>query len=343
MNKKNKFLKLVAGLLIYLPSLSCYQIVFEHPTFSKDQAKEIQSKLIHDPIACITKQFNPIQTISCTMMKRGLHVQADVEGFFASEECVKDFRDLPEDPLLYLSECSVDSCQLSRQYYEKAKVGRDFFDNFIASELVSKAGNKPVEYVNLGSGGLFEDARILSLAKQKGAGKLVIHLIDPLYVPYIHFLKINCMPTSCLIDRVERLNLSSEHYIPCAMSYSHSLFRVFTNYLTSLYGADNVTFHIYGNEDEYLNSIEHGDHDARRVIVLADASGVPVETPLVMGAFKKLAQHFNNNSIMAYLDPFYMFYFYPSTVTLPEGFEDVRTLDPHDYNDVETKLAQKKF
>lgn len=329
--------------IFYAPIAMGYQIAFENPTYTKAEALRIQSRLIHDPVACVKKQFHPIQDIDCAVARHKFQTPEQVKIFLESTECSNFFDYLPEDPILLLSECSVEACELSRAHFTVAQVARNFFDDFMASELASKASSGTVDYVNLGSGTLFEDARIMSIAQQKGVTSLAIHLIDPLYTDYINFLA-ERDENSYNLNELEVAQLREslpETYPLCTLPYFHALFRVFTDYLSALYGKGKITFYIYKNIEEYL-ALTKKSNKQPHVMFVADIAGDVQGNQKVYNAFSKLAEEsFNKDSSLSFLGPWAMMYKDPSDRPIPAGFEDMRL--PDVFNGIPVKASIKKF
>jgi len=97
-------------LLFFIAIFICFQselmsdrVETLNPIYSHAQALDMRAKLITDPLACLAKQFNPMQNIQCALTTHQLCTAEQQAEFYGSSECLQYFEPLPEDPMLLLS------------------------------------------------------------------------------------------------------------------------------------------------------------------------------------------------------------------------------------------------
>ncbi len=161
-----------------------------------------------------------------------------------------------ECPIALMSECTSTKCGLSRVQGQGHK--RAQFDDYASTRLLQVQNSSGfANYGSLASGGGFNDARILTLAYEKGLRQVAVHLIDPSYGSCITALK------NLRTYDISALASTKEYY------RAHSI-REFIRYLTQLFGENNIKFYFYTSGQEYLETIKITGAHAPDILVGID-------------------------------------------------------------------------
>lgn len=152
-------------------------------------------------------------------------------------------------PLWTLTECtgSSNACILSRlesnarDAFEQ-DIARTALEQYKQEEKINKS-SAMINYVDVGSGQLFQATRALTLLLESGIPRIQVHLIDPLYCNYIKRKQGKVRLPEILGTEIEYL-LHEER------------FKQFAHWFKQAYPDRNVRIFIYDSIDDYIACTE---------------------------------------------------------------------------------------
>ena len=193
-----------------------------------------------------------------------------VYPLFMLYECVWEDEDFDNPKQNY-------ACRLSRL---AQPLYRSTFEHHVvnAIEEAHKSSGKEVNYVNLGSGSLFQDLVIATQALEKNITKLNLHLIDPTYGYFIQALT-KLKPSQLLYDISESydfekiaadIDFDHQELFSNYASLNHEMFKQFVTWFKTAFPNAEVRIFLYNSAYSYLSACQKRPEIKADIVFMCD-------------------------------------------------------------------------
>lgn len=234
--------------------ISNYELIYKkelETPIDNELLKSYKQKLISNPREIVAENYDisrELDALFC-QFKESNKTLSDYRSLL--NKCISDY------PLSLFYECAGFECSLSRFLFPKR---RAWFEKMVVESLVeqSKKSDLPINYVNLGSGGLFQDILIITQALEQGVKKLNIHCVDPLYKQFISTLKAKSLNKS-------DLDFGAEEF-----EATYGRFKSFFRWVSSVYPASEIRVFIYSFAEDYIKVAQKNLEFLADIVVVAD-------------------------------------------------------------------------